>query len=86
MPSGTIATGGQPQPLVGPDTYRNGLWVQNNSAADLRIIEGGADAGAASGMLLQAGMYYETAPSRRALGSWSIWGGTTGQVFEYGTW
>ena len=86
MPSGTIASGGAAQLLVGPNSARNGVWLQNNSDADLRMVEGGAAASATSGMKVPAGGYYETPPNRRAVGSWSVFGATTGQTFEYGEW
>ena len=86
MPSGTITEAGKAQTLVGPDGSRRGLSLQNNSDADLRLIEGGPDASATSGIRVRAGAYYETPPTRRGVGSWSVWGPNKDQAFEWGTW
>lgn len=86
MPAATVSEGGKAQLLVGPDGSRRGLWLQNNSAGDLRLVEGGADAATDSGIRIAANGYYETPPSRRGIGSWSVWGATKDQKFEWGTW
>lgn len=86
MPSATVAEGKKAQLVVGPDGSRDGFWLQNNSAGDLRLLEGGAEAGPKSGMRIAANGYYETPPSRKGIGSWSVYGETTGQEFEWGTW
>ena len=84
MPSGTITEAGKAQTLVGPDSARLGIWVQNNSDADLRLIEGGAEPSNTSGIKVAAGAYYETQPNRRAVGGWKVWGSKAGQAFDWG--
>ena len=86
MPSASIAEAGKAQSLGGPDSARNGIWVQNNSDAALRLVEGGAEASASSGVIVPSGGYFETPQSRRAIGSWSVWGANAGQKFEWGVW
>lgn len=82
MPSGTIAEAGKAQVLAAVNGARKGMLVQNNSDGDLRILQGGADASATSGIKIAAGGWYETPVNRYAGGSWSVWGATAGQAFE----
>lgn len=86
MPSGTIAEAGKSQPLTAVNGSRRGLSVQNNSDADLRILQGGVDASASNGFRVAAGGYYETPQNRYSGGSWSIWGATAGQAFDLQEW
>ena len=86
MPLGSITTGGKAQALVSPSGTRRGLSVQNNSTGDLRLLEGGVDASQVMGIRIAPSGYYETPPSRRGIGSWSIWGASDGQSFGWEEW
>jgi hypothetical protein len=85
--SGTIAAGNTQQQLVAANAARRGLWVQNNSAGDLRVNSTGL-ASATSGLLLPGGQnaLYEYPNSGVPVTAISIWGATTGQAFEAREW
>jgi hypothetical protein len=85
--SGTIASGGSPQPLMPANASRNGFMVQNSSAGDLWINEMGANAAASEPSIkIAAGTTYTTqlyAPCPNAV---SIFGATTSQAFTCLEW
>lgn len=85
--SGTITVGGTQQQLAAANAARRGLWVQNNSAGDLRINSTG-NASATSGILLPGGQnaLYEYPSSGVPVTGISIWGATIGQAFESREW
>ncbi len=86
MAAGSITKGGQPQLLVGAYEFRRGLSFQNESAGDLRLLQGGVDASPTSGIRVAPSAYYETPTNRYAGGSWSVYGDTDGQAFTWEVW
>lgn len=85
MPTGTITTGGQAQPLFPEMSARRGFLLQNNSAEDLRVSVGGV-ASPTSGIKIPSGAYYESPPGSRPVGAVTIFGATTGSSFDYDAW
>jgi hypothetical protein len=85
--SGTIAAAGVAQVLAVANPARRGLWVQNNSAGDLRLNSTAA-ASATAGILIPGGQnaLYEYPAAGVPLTAISIWGATLGQAFESREW
>lgn len=84
MTVSAIVSGGNNQLLPGADGITDGVWLLNRSAGELRLVHGGVLSDPMNGVPIQAGTYYETPPPCTYVGPWSVWGATTGQVFEWG--
>jgi len=85
--SGTITAAGVAQVLAVTNAARRGLWVQNNSAGDMRINSTGA-ASATAGIALPGGKnaLYEYPSHGITTAAISIWGATLGQAFQAREW
>ena len=85
--SGSVATGGSPQPLFGGTVPANGFLVQNNSSAALWICDTGtASNGGASLQLAANGGLFVTPSGYKPAGAVSLYGATTGQIFAARRW
>ncbi len=83
--SGTITTGGTAQQLVGRDSNRRALFIQNVSANDLWISEVGTAAASQPSIRIDAGATFRADSEDYEFGltnAISIFGGTTGQQFS----
>lgn len=84
--SATITGAGASQTLMPANPLRFGGFVQNLSAGDLWINDGGAAAASIPSILLPSGSYYDLTGLGNTTSSISIWGGTAGQSFTSREW
>lgn len=86
--SGSIGTGGTPQPLTAANANRRGWRLQNTSNSDLWFNDTGnpASAGGAGCFKVASGGYYESPFGGATQTAISIYGATAGQTFSASEW
>jgi hypothetical protein len=85
--SGTVATGGSAQSLIGGAVPANGFIVQNNSSAALWVSDVGTAAnGGASIQIAANGGIFATPSGYKPAGAVSLYGTTPGQAFAARRW